>query len=53
MQWLVEWFFPNRIVFYWGMFHPQQLREGADYRTLRPTIAGGTSISRGLWWFEG
>ncbi len=38
MQWQVPWFFPKRMLFYWGKFHPQQLREGEHYATLRPTI---------------
>ncbi len=39
MQWQVPWFFPKRVLFYWGKFHPQQLREGEHYITLRPTIS--------------
>jgi predicted transposase/invertase (TIGR01784 family) len=39
MQWQVPWFFPKRVLFYWGRFHPQQLREGEHYITLRPTIS--------------
>jgi predicted transposase/invertase (TIGR01784 family) len=39
MQWQVPWFFPKRVLFYWGKFHPQQLREGEHYLTLRPTIS--------------
>ena len=38
MQWQTPWFFPKRVLFYWGKFHPQQLREGEHYMTLRPTI---------------
>ena len=26
MQWQVPWFFTKRVLFYWGEFHPQQLR---------------------------
>jgi predicted transposase/invertase (TIGR01784 family) len=39
MQWQVPWFFPKRVLFYWGKYHPQQLREGEHYITLRPTIS--------------
>ena len=39
MQWQVPWFFPKRVLFYWSKFHPQQLREGENYLTLRPTIS--------------
>jgi predicted transposase/invertase (TIGR01784 family) len=39
MQWQAPWFFPKRVLFYWGKFHPQQLREGEHYITLRPTIS--------------
>jgi predicted transposase/invertase (TIGR01784 family) len=39
MQWQVPWFFAKRVLFYWGKFHPQQLREGEHYITLRPTIS--------------
>ena len=39
MQWLVPWFFAKRVLFYWSKFHPQQLREGENYQTLRPTIS--------------
>jgi predicted transposase/invertase (TIGR01784 family) len=39
MQWQVPWFFPKRMLFYWGRFHPQQLFEGENYLTLRPTIS--------------
>jgi predicted transposase/invertase (TIGR01784 family) len=24
MQWQVPWFFPKRVLFYWGKFHPQR-----------------------------
>jgi predicted transposase/invertase (TIGR01784 family) len=39
MQWQVPWFFSKRVLFYWGKYHPQQLREGEHYITLRPTIS--------------
>jgi predicted transposase/invertase (TIGR01784 family) len=39
MQWQASRFFPKRVLFYWGKFHPQQLREGEHYLTLRPTIS--------------
>jgi predicted transposase/invertase (TIGR01784 family) len=39
MQWQVPWFFLKRLLFYWAKFHPQQLREGESYQTLRPTIS--------------
>jgi len=38
MQWQTPWFFPKRLLFYWSKYHPQQLREGEHYVTLRPTI---------------
>ncbi len=39
MQTHVPWFFPQRVLYYWSKFHPQQLRVGEDYQTLRPTIS--------------
>ena len=39
MQWQVPWFFLKRVLFYWSKFHPEQLRVGEDYQTLRPTIS--------------
>jgi predicted transposase/invertase (TIGR01784 family) len=39
MQRQVPWYFPKRLLFYWARFHPQQLREGEHYQTLRPTIS--------------
>jgi predicted transposase/invertase (TIGR01784 family) len=39
MQWQVPWFFRKRVLFSWASFHPQQLRAGEDYQTLRPTIS--------------
>jgi predicted transposase/invertase (TIGR01784 family) len=39
MQWQTPWFFPKRVLYYWGKFHPQQLREGEHDMTLRPTIS--------------
>jgi predicted transposase/invertase (TIGR01784 family) len=39
MQWQVPWFFSKRMLFYWSKFHPQQLQEGENYLTLRPTIS--------------
>jgi predicted transposase/invertase (TIGR01784 family) len=32
-------FFPKRALFYWAKFHPEQLRAGESYLTLRPTIS--------------
>jgi predicted transposase/invertase (TIGR01784 family) len=39
MQWHAPWFFPKRVLYYWSRFHPEQLREGEGYQTLRPTIS--------------
>jgi predicted transposase/invertase (TIGR01784 family) len=39
MQWQVPWFFPKRVLYYWGKFHPQQLHQGESYATLRPTVS--------------
>ena len=39
MQLQVPWFFPKRILYYWGKYHPQQLRDGESYLTLRPTYS--------------
>jgi predicted transposase/invertase (TIGR01784 family) len=39
MQGQVPWFFPKRVLFYWGKFHAEQLREGENYQTLRPTFS--------------
>jgi predicted transposase/invertase (TIGR01784 family) len=38
MQRWVQWFFPKRLLYYWACYHPEQLREGENYQTLRPTI---------------
>lgn len=39
MQMLLEPHFSNRIVYYLTRFHQQQLSEGEDYCTIKPTIA--------------
>src|SRR5947207_10220703 len=39
MQMLTEWVFPNRVLYYWGRLHGQQLQEGVDYKELQPTIS--------------
>lgn len=39
MQMRLDWFFPNRVVYYWAKFHQQQMLEGSYYQTLRPTIS--------------
>ena len=39
MQRQVAWYFPKRLLYYWARFHPEQLRAGENYRTLRPTIS--------------
>jgi predicted transposase/invertase (TIGR01784 family) len=38
MQWQVPAAFRKRMLFYWANFHPQQLRKGESYLTLRPTV---------------
>jgi predicted transposase/invertase (TIGR01784 family) len=39
MQMLADFVFPKRVLYYWSRFHQQQLHEGEDYSTLRPTIS--------------
>jgi predicted transposase/invertase (TIGR01784 family) len=39
MQLEVPRFFPKRALFSWAKFHPEQLRAGENYATLRPTIS--------------
>jgi predicted transposase/invertase (TIGR01784 family) len=39
MQMLAPWFFPGRALYYWAKLHQQQMKEGDDYRDLRPTIS--------------
>jgi predicted transposase/invertase (TIGR01784 family) len=38
MQWRMPWFFPKRMLYYWGKFHAEELRKGEDYQVLRPTL---------------
>jgi predicted transposase/invertase (TIGR01784 family) len=38
MQMLVEEGYPKRLLFYWAKVYQQQLHEGEDYESLRPTI---------------
>jgi predicted transposase/invertase (TIGR01784 family) len=39
MQMLAPWFFPQRVLYYWGKVYVAQLVEGNDYRELQPTIS--------------
>jgi predicted transposase/invertase (TIGR01784 family) len=39
MQLLAFKYYEKRILYYWSKFHQQQLHEGQDYLTIRPTIS--------------
>jgi predicted transposase/invertase (TIGR01784 family) len=39
MQLLANPFFRQRVPYYWARLHQSQLREGEDYRLLRPTLS--------------
>jgi predicted transposase/invertase (TIGR01784 family) len=39
MQMLASIAYDKRILYYWAKLHQQQLHQGADYLTLRPTIS--------------
>lgn len=38
MQMLAPWHFPKRILYYWAQRHKDQILEGEEYATLKPTI---------------
>ncbi|HEX5270564.1 MAG TPA: Rpn family recombination-promoting nuclease/putative transposase, partial [Gemmataceae bacterium] len=39
MQMFAVRFFPKRVLYYWSRLHQEQLREGEDYASLRPTVS--------------